>query len=96
MVFLLGCGQHSYFMSIKCSVAIVNKSQPPGHFCHSRCLGNRDEAEKNNTAKGKGVEQPSSLWGRVSKEFLLTDGQGWGEGWKLMMEDGRNHKVRIR
>lgn len=42
------------------------------------------------------MEQPGSVWGRVSKEFLLADGQGWGEGRELMMEDGRNHKVRIR
>lgn len=26
IMILLGCGQPSYFMSIKCSVAIVNKS----------------------------------------------------------------------
>lgn len=42
------------------------------------------------------MEQSGSVWGRVSKEFLLAEGQGWGAGRELMREDGRNHKVRIR
>lgn len=53
MVILLGCGQHSYFMSIKCSAAIVNKSWPTGYFVILAALGTEMRQRKTTPAKAR-------------------------------------------
>jgi hypothetical protein len=55
MMSLLGCGQHSYFLSIKCRVATVNNSWPLGVFVTPVSLGT-EMRQKSKIGEDMGVD----------------------------------------